>query len=330
MRAALLHAYGAPPQLGERADPVPSQDQTLLHVTAAPIVPLDLLCASGTSYFGEPPLPYVPGVQGVGIVRSSPDLAVGSRVWFATTAGMTPGDGSLAEVCAVGPRDLVPIETTATDAAVAAIGTSGIAAWMSLTWRAGLQPGERVVVLGANGAVGQVAVAVAKALGAGRVVGVVRAHGVDAAADDIVVLEPGEDRVALAARLRNAVGGAVDVVIDPVFGEPAAAAALSLGPWGRLVNIGGTAGNTTQLSSAALRQHSLSILGYTNNAITAEQRAEALRRVLTLAADGAVSVDHRILPLSECAAAWDAARAAGPRVVLKTDDTHTAVGVATR
>ncbi len=316
MRAALLHAYGGPVELGEHANPVPTADQTLVQVTAAPIVPLDLLCASGTSYFGEPPLPYVPGVQGVGIVGSSPDLAAGSRVWFATTAGMTPGDGSLAEVCAVGPDDLVPIETGASDAEVAAIGTSGIAAWMSLTWRAGLQPGERVVVLGANGAVGQVAVAVAKTLGAGRVVGLVRSPGVDSAADDIVVLEPGEDRVALAARLRGAVGGAVDVVIDPVFGEPAAAAALSLGPWGRLVNIGGTAGNTTEFSSAALRQHSLSILGYTNNAITAEQRAEALRRVLALAADGAVSVDHRVMPLAECAAAWDAAGGPGPRVVL--------------
>ena len=71
---------------------------------AAPIVPLDRLCASGTSYFGEPPLPYVPGVQGVGVVAESDAYAVGTRVWFATSAGMAPGDGSLAEWCAVPAR----------------------------------------------------------------------------------------------------------------------------------------------------------------------------------------------------------------------------------
>ena len=78
-------------------------------------------------------------------------------MWFATSAGMAPGDGSLAERCAVSSADLVQISAEVPDATVAALGTSAIAAWMSLTWRAKLQPGERVVVLGASGAVGQVA-----------------------------------------------------------------------------------------------------------------------------------------------------------------------------
>src|SRR5215212_2979275 len=99
MRAALLRRYGAPAKLAEWPDPNPGPGQTLVHVTAAPIVPLDLLCATGTSYFGQQPLPYVPGVQGVGTVSTSADLPAGSRVWFATSAGMAPGDGSLAELC---------------------------------------------------------------------------------------------------------------------------------------------------------------------------------------------------------------------------------------
>ena len=172
MRAALLHAYGSAPVLGDR--PEPADAVHLVEVTAAPIVPLDLLCASGTSYFGQQPLPYVPGVQGIGVVRRSPELATGRRVWFATTAGMRPGDGSMAELCAVAAADLVPIDGELSDAAAAAIGTSGIAAWMALTWRAGLQPGERVVVLGASGIVGQVALAAARHLGAAHVVAVVR------------------------------------------------------------------------------------------------------------------------------------------------------------
>ena len=81
---------------------------------------------------------------------------------------MRPGDGSLAEQCAVATADLVPIDGELSDAAAAAIGTSGIAAWMALTWRARLQPGERVVVLGASGIVGQVALAAARHLGAAQ------------------------------------------------------------------------------------------------------------------------------------------------------------------
>src|SRR5215218_8184593 len=136
MRAALLRRFGAPAELAEWPNPNPGPGETLVHVTAAPIVPLDLLCATGTSYFGRQSLRYVPGVQGVGIVSSSTDLPAGTRVWFATSAGMAPGDGSLAELCAVPLANLIPISANDQDAAAAALGTSGIAAWMSLRWRA--------------------------------------------------------------------------------------------------------------------------------------------------------------------------------------------------
>ena len=98
----------------------------------------------------------------------------GTRVWFATHAGMKPVDGSLAEWAAVPAADLVPITAAVADDEVAAIGTSGIAAWMALTSRARMQPGERVVILGAGGAVGQVALAVARDQGAARTVAVCR------------------------------------------------------------------------------------------------------------------------------------------------------------
>ncbi len=322
MRAALLRAYGGTVGLGEQPQPEPESDETLVRVSAAPIVPLDLLCASGTSYFGRQPLPYVPGVQGVGVVLSSPDLPAGQRVWFPTSAGMAPVDGSLAEWCAVRTADLIPITADVADAAAAAVGTSGIAAWMSLHWRARLRAGERVVVLGASGVVGQVAIAVARHLDAGRVVAVCRSdaaaqRAIEAGADDGVVLRPAEDRGALAGRLTAAAGGPVDVVIDPVFGEPAAAAALALGPGGRLVNLGGTAHDRAEFSSATLRANSIDILGYTNNAISAEQRSDALTSVLTLAARGQVAVEHRVIPLAECAQAWDSAGRSGPRVVVE-------------
>ncbi len=131
-----------------------------------------------------------------------------------------------------------------------------------------------------------------------------------------MVLQSDETRADLTARLLEAAGGPADVVIDPVFGEPAAAAAMALGTWGRLVNIGGAAHDVAEFSSAVLRGRTIGILGYTNNAITAEQRAEALTNVLTLAEQEGASVDHRVLPLAECDRAWAAARKSGPRIVI--------------
>jgi len=111
LRAGVLHTPGRPPAFDQHPEPVVAAGCSALRVTAAPVVPLDLLCASGTSYFGRPAVPYVPGVQGVGVVERSDSLPPGTRVWFATSAGMAPGDGSLAERCVVADTDVVPLET---------------------------------------------------------------------------------------------------------------------------------------------------------------------------------------------------------------------------
>src|SRR4051794_24329185 len=152
MRAAVLPPAGSPPSYAEYPAPPAARGSTLVRVTAAPVVPLDLLCASGTSYFGVPATPYVPGGQGGGIVGASESYAMGSRVWLYTPAGMRPGDGSLAELCLVPDDDVVPVQASVSDELAAALGLSGVAAWMALSWRGRLQPGERVLVLGGGGA----------------------------------------------------------------------------------------------------------------------------------------------------------------------------------
>lgn len=322
MRAAVLSSPGSLPVLGRHDDPVPVTGRSVVRVTAAPVVPLDVLCASGTSYFGEPVTPYVPGVQGVGVVEQSRSVAAGTRVWFATSAGMAPGDGALAERCSVADDDLVTVTADLDDAALAALGLSAVAAWVALTGRAALREGELVLVLGAGGAVGQSAVGAARALGARRVVGVCRdaasADRARAAGADAVVTTGGLDPTDLADRLREACGDPVDVVLDPVFGAVASAAASVLGDGGRLVNLGGSAGDAATFSSAGLRSRSISILGYTNAALTSAQRAEAVGEVARLAAQGRLGVAHVTSPLDDVAVAWTATAEgrAAPRHVL--------------
>jgi NADPH:quinone reductase-like Zn-dependent oxidoreductase len=321
VRAAVLKTLGEPPVHQEHPGPEPGPDRTLVRVTAAPIAPLDLLCASGTSYFGRPATPYVPGVQGVGIVQQSAVFAEGTRVFFSTTAGMGPGDGSLAERCAVPDADLVAVGHDADDACLAALGMSGVAAWMCLTVRGRLQPGERVLVLGGGGAVGQAAIGAAKLLGAVRVVAVSRSPEAQerarrAGADEVLPLAG--DVEELTARFREAVGGDVDVVVDPVFGTAATAASRVLAAGGRLVNLGGSSGDVAEFSSAGLRSRSAEILGYTNAALTADQRRAALAAVVRHAAAGRMAVAHEVLPLADARAAWQrqAAGQAGARLVL--------------
>lgn len=276
-------------------------------MTAAPITPLDLLVASGSSYFGIPATPYVPGVQGVGVVRTA-DHGVGTRVWFPTTAGTGPGDGSMAQLCSVPSADLVEVPDGVDDAAAAALGLSAVAAWMALD-RASLQEGDHVLVLGAGGTVGQVALQAARLRGAGRVVAAARSEDARerarrAGADEVVRLDGEDDAASLSSRLADALGGHADVVVDPLCGVPATAAGLVLADGGRLVNLGSSAGPRAEFDSAVLRSRSAAILGYTNASLGPAERHDALTAVLTHAAGGRLWVDHETVPLAEAADAW--------------------------
>ncbi len=259
MRAAVLRAHGAPPEFASHPEPERGAGQALVRVTAAPVNPLDLLCASGTSYFGTPALPYVPGAQGVGVIESSDELAPGQRVWFSCSAGMAAGDGALAEYCVAADDAVLPLPDGVDDDLAAALGLSAIAAWMALKWRGELAAGQSVLVLGASGTVGQVGVQAARLLGAGRVIAACRdAHGraralelgADAAAD-----LSGSDPETIGQRLAEASGGKVDLVLDPLWGLPAEAG-LRLARAGRAASqprLIGRSGGQPRIGAAARR-----------------------------------------------------------------------------
>ncbi|MEU7693440.1 zinc-binding dehydrogenase [Microbispora hainanensis] len=315
MRAAQIVEPGRPPVVADLPVPVARPGETLVEVGAAPVTPLDLLCASGTSYFGRPRTPYVPGVQGAGVAGGRP-------VWFATSAGMAPGDGSMAQFAAVAAKDLVELPPQADPVAVAALGLSAVAAHMALTWRGELTPGEQVVVLGAGGVVGQAAVRIARIAGARRVIAGARSPAArerarQAGADAVVALDT-DDVATLAARLAEACDGPADLVLDPLFGPAAAAAARTLRQGGRWVHLGSSAGETCPIDSSTLRSRSLRLLGYTNNELTPEQRAASIVFVAEQAALGRLSVAYETIPLDDAGAAWErqASGTASGRIVL--------------
>ena len=302
MRAALIREVGGTPELVERDEP---EGELVVDVTAAPVNPVDLSIAAGTFYAGPPfVIPYVPGVEGVG---RTPE---GARVWFETGAGFI-GDGSMAERAAVHRDRAVELPEGVDDALAGCLGVSGIAAWVPLAERARLREGETVLILGATGIVGQIGVQAARLLGAGRVIAAGRDAEKLAALDaDATVQLP-----ATADGLREAAGGGIDVVRDPLWGEHAATATEAMNLNGRLVMVGQSAGQAASFDAGIVRGKALQILGHANGVTAPELKATALRTMCEHAAAGRLEVDYETMPLDRVAEAWER-QASSPHVKL--------------
>jgi len=307
MRAGLLKGFGMLPEASEVTPPEGGKGRALVQVTAAPINLLDLFIGSGRFYGDSPEPPYVPGVEGIGTVVDSDALEPGTRVWFSFER-FDGARGSMAELCAVDEQRTVVLEHPLDDAIAAALGLTGVAAWMSLSARGKLEPGEQVMVLGASGAVGQIALQAARVLGAGRVIGASRSEEGRAIARrlgaDAVVDCSGGDVDVIAERMERACEGPLSLVIDPVWGDLATAALRPLAPGGRLVNFGSSAGIVAQLDSAVVRSKSLSVLGYTNLALTFENVRTAVSALHQQAAAGRINPILDRVDLDDLGSAW--------------------------
>ena len=256
MRAAIVRAHGGVPELDEVDDPEPSDGSEVLEVEAAGMNPVDVRIASGEFALERHKPPYVAGKEGVG--RRSD----GSLVYFDWSRDRY---GAFAERTLIDAGGGYPVPNGLDPALAVCLGVSGLAAWMGLEWRGRLAYGETVLVLGASGVVGQIAVQAAKLLRAGRVVAAARDEQAlkrarSLGADAIVRLGDGRpigDPARRAARhselveaLREASGGdGYHVVLDPLWGEPAAAAIATLVPYGRFIHVGQSAGIDVTLSS---------------------------------------------------------------------------------
>ena len=308
MLACVLNTHGATPVVTTRPAPQPQSGRTLIEVACAPITPLDVMCASGTSRFGPPPVPYVPGVQGVGRVIDSALFDVGALVWFQASAGMAPGDGAFRELTSIPDESVFLVPNGVPADSVAALGLSAIAALMALTWTGELQEGESVLVLGGGGPVGQSAIQIAQARRAARIVALCRSdQSVEASRAFGAVpvqLKDGESRASLTARLSEAAGAPVDLVLDTLWGEPAAAALGTMARFGRLVNLGSTAAESATFTSEVLRGGAYQVRGYSNGDLSREQMAAALDEISRLVVDGRLGVAANRVALADFASAW--------------------------
>jgi NADPH:quinone reductase len=311
MRVALIRELGSLPEVAELDDP---DGDDVLEVVAAPLNPIDVAVSNGRFFGGHPELPYVPGCEAVGRTGD------GRLVWVFGGGLGVARSGAMAHRVSIGTSSVIDVPEGADPALAGALGIAGLAGWLPLAWRAPLKPGETVLVLGATGTAGLVAVQAAKLLGAARVVAAGRnVAGLERAtalgADATVSLDDTED---LSAAFREACGGnGPTYVFDPLWGEPGAAAVDAAAPHARIVNLGQSAGPTSTLASGAVRGKQLSLYGHTNFAVPTDELADEYRRLVSHAITGEIRLEVEQVPLDEIAGAWQQQSAgAGRKLVV--------------
>jgi NADPH:quinone reductase-like Zn-dependent oxidoreductase len=303
MKATVLHALGEPPRFADAPEPTPADGWEVVDVTACPLTNLDRTLAAGTHFAAPTRLPVVCGSVAVG------RLSDGTRVLFRSPSG------TMAER-AVTKRELcTPIPDGVDDATAAAIQNPSVSTWAALDWRGKLQPGERVLVLGATGVAGQIAVQLAKHLGAGRVVAAGRnPRGLATlpalGADATIQLDQPDDDLRAAFRAE----GAFDVVIDYLWGRPTEVFISTLGSTDmelrfsrtRLIQVGTMAGASVALPAEVLRSSGLEVCGFgTGNAPPLSYISSHLDKVLTLLASGHLRINVNRVPMADVKQVWN-------------------------
>ena len=306
MDAAVLHSLGRSPRYEQFPEPVAGDGEVTVEVHAAALKPIDKQLAAGSHYASPREFPLVCGTDGVG------RLGDGQRVFF---GGARPPFGTMAQRTVVSRAFTFPVPDNLSDETAAALPNPGVSAWLSLSFRARLAPGENVLVLGATGTAGKLAVRIAKLLGAGRVVAAGRNQAVlgtlNALGADATISLDAPAQELEQAFAREAGGQGFQVVIDFVWGRPAEAflAAITRREFAvirsatRFVQVGESAGPAISLPAAVLRSTPITIMG-TAGIPGRDVLADALDRVMAYAANGELGIETERVPLADVEAAW--------------------------
>jgi NADPH:quinone reductase-like Zn-dependent oxidoreductase len=312
MKAAVVMSAGTKPIFGEFHSPVGREGLEVIAVTAAALSNLTKGRAAGSHYSANNHYPFVPGVDGVGT------LADGRRVYFAMPEAPF---GAMAEQTLVEPSCIIPLPDSLDDAAAAALANPGMSCFAALVERARFQSGETVLINGATGAAGRVAVQLAKQLGARKVIVTGRnapeletLHSLGA---DVVIpfdlrtenlQGVGDFEQALIAAFADG----LDVVVDYLWGSSArtiivaVAKAVEDAHPVRFVQVGEASRETVELPGAALRSSAIQIMGSGLKSVPLPKLMESIRKTFDLAAHGKLYLPARAVPLSTVTENWDA------------------------
>jgi NADPH:quinone reductase-like Zn-dependent oxidoreductase len=319
MNAAVVHAFDAPPRYTTFADPVAAEGERLVSVSAAGLHPIVKALAKGTHYGSSGTLPFIAGVDGVG------KLEDGTRVFFGIARSPF---GTFSERAVAAGWMCLPLPEGIDDVTAAGIANPAMSSWAALTVRAKFVAGESVLILGATGVAGQLAIQIAKRLGARRVVAAgrnplalerLRALGADA------VISLDQEQTALVSAFRSELAEAgVDVVLDYLWGQPAERLLEAISQKGlrkagarvRFIQIGDSAGKTIPLSAATLRSSGLELLGSGFGSASLDQIVRALAEFFEVAAKTPFQFRTRAAPLRDVETLWNEADG-GTRLVFQ-------------
>jgi len=307
MKAAVVHEIGGTPRVEEVPAPVPGEGEVLVRVLAAPINAVDKSRVAGTHY-SRPQLPAVAGFLGAG------ETGDGRRVIF-----LSMDAGSMAEQVAVGPARLIPLPDEIDPAVAAGAFNAGMSAWFAVHHRGPVQPGSRVLIQGATGVTGKLAVQLAHLRGAGRLTATGRNQStldelLELGADATIRVDQPDE--ALARAYREQEGEGWDLIIDYLWGHPTEVLLETLirrdlegrSLHTRLVEVGAMAGPDLALPAEVLRSAGLEIVGMGTGtgagAGAREQFAAAIREFYELLRTGAIRVDIERVPLDRVAEIW--------------------------
>lgn len=321
MKAAIVKARGSDPVYGDFDEPVAQTGKTIVKVTASALSHLTQARASGAHYSSEGRFPSVPGVDGVGTTED------GKRVYFALPEAPF---GALAERSLVSPDHCIPLPDALDDITAAAIANPGMSAWGALVERAHLKAGETVLVNGATGTAGRVAVQLAKFLGAARVIATGRNEselsGLKTLGADATIrfnLEASDP--ASAGKYEEALihefANGIDVIVDYLWGESArtiiAAVAKGVedGVPVRFVHVGAAGGeDSIELPGAALRSSAIVLMGSGLKSIPFPALLASIKSVFDAVVPARLEIATKAVPLAEVERYW---RSPGkPRIVF--------------
>jgi NADPH:quinone reductase-like Zn-dependent oxidoreductase len=322
MKAAIITAAGKSPVYGDFNEPVASEGSEIIMVSVSALSQFSKSRSSGAHYSLDGQFPSVAGADGVG------RAADGQRVYFVLPEAPY---GALAEKSLVRPKQCIAIPDGVDDVTAAAIANPGMSAWAALVERAHLQPGETVLVNGATGSAGRLAVQLAKHLGAGKVIGTGRNEGefkelVSLGADVMIPSTMGSVHPVGGRQYEQSLiaefARGIDVVIDYLWGESAKTVIFAIAKAVedarpvRFVHVGGASREENiELPGAALRSSAIQLMGSGIKSVPFPKLLDSIRNVFDAVVPAKLQIATKTVPLSAINETWDAP--GKPRIVVQ-------------